>query len=210
MTHMSATSLPPSANAGERPGLRERKKAQTRADIRRHGLLLFIEQGFTETSVEQIAAAANVSPSTVFRYFPTKESIVLADVRETGIADAVRAQPGELTPIEAVRAAVQVAFGSFSAAEQDVDQIRQELVLSVPELAAATLNQVRGTIDALAAALAGRSDAPAVDIRLFAGAVVGILLAADTGEETSSGNYLERVNGGLDRLGTGFALTGDS
>jgi Bacterial regulatory proteins, tetR family len=47
MAHMSATSLPSSAKAGERPGLR-----------------LFTEQGFAETSVEQIAAAANVSPST--------------------------------------------------------------------------------------------------------------------------------------------------
>jgi dihydrofolate reductase len=78
------------------------------------------------------------------------------------------AQPGELTPIEAVRAAARVAFGSFSADERDVDQVRQELVLGVPELAAATLNQVRGTIDALAGALADRCDAPALDIRLFA------------------------------------------
>ena len=208
MAPMSATSLPSSGKAGERPGLRERKKAQTRADIRRHGLRLFTEQGFAETSVEQIAEAANVSPSTVFRYFPTKESIVLADVREIGIADSVRAQPSELTPIEAVRAAARVAFGSFSAGERDVDQVRQELVLSVPELAAATLNQVRGTIDSLTEAIADRCDAPTLDIRLFAGAVVGILLASDTDDQTSSESYLNRVNAGLDRLSTGFALTG--
>jgi MftR C-terminal domain len=101
-----------------------------------------------------------------------------------------------------------VAFGSFSADERDVDQVRQELVLSVPELAAATPNQVRGTIDALADALAHRGDASALDVRLFAGAVVGILLASDADAETPGESYLDRVNAGLDRLGTGFALTG--
>src|SRR6266516_841718 len=73
----------PAAPAGPapraRPGLRERKKARTRAAIRDHAMRLIREQGYDATTVEQIAEAAEVSPSTFFRYFPTKEDVVLQD-----------------------------------------------------------------------------------------------------------------------------------
>ena len=55
------------ADVPPRLGLRERKKAKTRALIQEHALRLFQQQGYDETSIEQIAEAAEVSPSTVFR-----------------------------------------------------------------------------------------------------------------------------------------------
>jgi AcrR family transcriptional regulator len=60
-------------------GLRERKKAATRAAIHDAAMELFAEQGFAATTVDRIAEAADVSRATVFSYFPTKEDIVFGD-----------------------------------------------------------------------------------------------------------------------------------
>src|ERR1700704_1597179 len=86
----------------DRPdGLRERKKARTRASIREHALRLFRENGYQRTTVEQIAAAAEVSPSTFFRYFPTKEDIILQDDMDTRMIEAMEQQPADLSPLSA-------------------------------------------------------------------------------------------------------------
>ncbi|MDN6487490.1 MAG: TetR/AcrR family transcriptional regulator, partial [Ancrocorticia sp.] len=61
------------------PGLRERKRRATIQSIQETALDLFDERGFGQVSVEEIAAAADVSPSSVYRYFGTKEGIILAD-----------------------------------------------------------------------------------------------------------------------------------
>ena len=81
-----------------RVSLRERKKARTRASLREHALRLFREQGYQATTVEQIAAAAEVSPSTFFRYFPTKEDVVLQDDMDTRMIAALEQQPAGLGP----------------------------------------------------------------------------------------------------------------
>ena len=91
-------------------GLRERKKARTRASIREHAMRLFLHQGFAQTSVEQIAEAAEVSPSTFFRYFPTKEDVVLADDLDPILLAALAAQPPELPPLVALRRAVEGTY----------------------------------------------------------------------------------------------------
>src|SRR5579863_10577394 len=103
-------------------GLRERKKARTRASLREHALRLFREQGYQATTVEQIAAAAEVSPSTFFRYYPTKEDVVLQDDMDTRMIEALERQPAGLGPVTAVRAATREVFASYSAADLDLIQ----------------------------------------------------------------------------------------
>jgi AcrR family transcriptional regulator len=80
---------------GEKPpllGLRERKKAKTRAAIQH-------EQGYDETKIEQISAAVEISDSTIYRYFPTKEDLVLWDEFDPLLIEAFKEQPPGLTPL---------------------------------------------------------------------------------------------------------------
>src|SRR3954449_1488575 len=80
------------------PGLRERKKAQTRQLIAEKARELFVERGFERVTVSEIARAADVSQKTVFNYFPTKEDIFYWQLEsfEEGMLDAVRSrEPGE-------------------------------------------------------------------------------------------------------------------
>src|SRR5882762_11429779 len=93
----------PARTAAKQPGLRERKKVQTREAIRSAAYRLFAEQGYDATPVDQIAAAADVSPSTVFRYFPTKEDIVLTDEYDEPMADVLRGRPLDEQPLASVR-----------------------------------------------------------------------------------------------------------
>src|SRR5215471_12740758 len=115
----------PGAAGAARPGLRERKKARTRAAIREHALRLFREQGYDETTVEQIADAAEVSPSTFFRYFPTKEDVVLQDDMDLLWLEVYRAQPPGLGPLAALRASVRTAFDALGAA--DLGELREAM-----------------------------------------------------------------------------------
>ena len=163
-------------------GLRERKKARTRLAIQHEALRLFTEQGYAATTVEQVAAAADVSPSTVFRYFPTKDDLVLTDELDPLLMAAYRAQPPGLGAVAALRATLREVFGDLDRALlADVDA-RARLILAVPELRAAMLDQLAQSITWLTELIAERSSRPADDpaARALAGAVIGVWIAAAT------------------------------
>ena len=139
------------------PGLREREKARTRASLQEHAIRLFREQGYQATTVEQIAAAAEVSPSTFFRYFPTKEDVVLQDDMDTRMVEALEQLPAELGPVAAMRAAMHEVLTSFSAADLEIVRETTRLSLTVPEIRARSLDEFSRTIGAMAEAVAKRS-----------------------------------------------------
>jgi AcrR family transcriptional regulator len=161
----------------ERPpvGLRERKKARTRAAIRQHALRLFRERGYAETTVDQIAAAAEVSPSTFFRYFPSKEDVVIQDDYDPLLVEAFRAQPPDLSPLRALRGAVQAVLGGISAADEAELREQSMLIFTVPELWAASLDNLTRTMDLVADLVAARIGRrpDELPVRVFAGAVLG-------------------------------------
>lgn len=94
------------------PGLRERKKQRTRATLIDAAVELCNRQGFEQTTVDQIAAVAEVSPRTFSRYFATKDAVVLAFIDEVVdmVAVELAEQPPEVSDIEALYRAHVQAF----------------------------------------------------------------------------------------------------
>ncbi|GGV31874.1 TetR family transcriptional regulator [Kitasatospora herbaricolor] len=96
---------PAATHPPEELGLRERKKLQTGRKLWTVAIGLFVERGFDQVSVAEIAAAAEVSKMTVFNYFPTKEDLVLLPMeKHTGeVAETVRDRPAGCSAVAAVR-----------------------------------------------------------------------------------------------------------
>jgi AcrR family transcriptional regulator len=159
-------------------GLRERKKAKTKAAIQEHALRLFREQGYAETTVEQIAAAAEVSPSTFFRYFPAKEDTVLTDLVDRQTFQVMVDAPAELSPLEALKYAVGEVFRDLTDEHLQLEMVRNDLIRSVPELRRGMLMEITRPRDLLAEAVATRLGRPVddPDLRLYAAAVMGVMM----------------------------------
>ena|ERR1022692_1403170 len=190
-------------------GLRERKKAKTRAAIREHALRLFRERGYSATTVEQIAAAAEVSPATFFRYFPTKEDAVLQDDMDVVTLAALEAQPPGLGPIAAMRSATKAMVAGLSPA--DLARLREtvQLSMSVPEVRARAVDEFTRTIDVVASALAKRAGRDPDDFaaRNVAGAMIGVIMAVTLGPpEAGPGDMFGRIDAALAHLEAGLPL----
>jgi len=189
--------------------LRERKKAKTRLAIREHAMALFKDQGYDKTTVEQIAAAAEVSPSTFFRYFPSKEEVVLQDDYDALLIAAFHAQQVDVPPLRALRNAISEVFLSMPEGQQAQEAERIRLMTAVPELRARMLAQVSEMIQTLAEAVAERVGRQSDDfeVRTFAGALVGVALgiAAGSGDDPAS-DYLRQFDRALTLLQAGLPL----
>jgi AcrR family transcriptional regulator len=166
------------------PGLRERKKLRTRATLIDAAVDLCGRQGFDRTTVDQIAANADVSPRTFSRYFVTKDAVALAMIDEVldVVAAELAAQPPELSIFEALkRAYLQMAYRAFEGASGAVSaerflQIVQILVSSRP-LQQSALDFRGNPVDV---AVAARLGTPVDDrrVKLVAGVFNGVLVTA--------------------------------
>jgi AcrR family transcriptional regulator len=201
-----------SAVPASRPGLRERKKIKTRQAIRKAAYRLFDEQGYNATSVERIAEEAEVSPSTVFRYFPTKEDIVLSDEYDPLLHDALLARPADEPPVTALRRAMLDVIGQAMAQEPGREPAeahqRMRLVQDVPALRARMTEHMSVTGRLLAGALADRTGLAedSFELRVLTGALLGALAEAmfcwaesDDGPDViaAADRALRLVEGGL-------------
>jgi AcrR family transcriptional regulator len=118
-------------------GLRELKRERTRRLISDKAFELFTDHGFGRTTVEQIAAAAEVGPSTLYRYFPTKETLVLEFV-EDSLFDALawfRQQPADTDLPDALQVVIERVLDQM---ESNPDRVRTvyDLAGQTPSLSA--------------------------------------------------------------------------
>ncbi|MGA2012807.1 MAG: TetR family transcriptional regulator [Solirubrobacteraceae bacterium] len=191
------------------PGLRERKKARTRTTIQAVALDLFERQGYGATTVDQIAALAEVSQSTFFRYFPTKEAVVLHDRYDPLLLAAFRAQPAQLSPIAALRATLRSVLGTLPAQELAHERQRAMLIVSVQELRAVALDQLVGTLVPFAEAVAERTRRTVEDpaVLAFTGAIIGVVMSAMlTAIRQPDADHFELIDAALAHLEAGLPI----
>jgi AcrR family transcriptional regulator len=148
-------------------GLRERKKRMTRQLISDTATGMFLESGFDEIRVADVAAACGVSEKTVYNYFPTKESLIF-DRFEDMEADVQRALGPDASPSPPVEAIVTIIvaelhrmFDSWDDTDRpfDLAMMRRftELVRQTPALRAAQMEMMERVVQAMAAAMAARA-----------------------------------------------------
>ncbi|WP_431914711.1 TetR family transcriptional regulator [Nonomuraea jabiensis] len=161
-------------------GLRERKRARTHAAISEAAIALFLERGFDQVSVAEVAEAAEVSKRTLFAYFPAKEDLVVhrfAD-HETEAGRVVRARPAGVAPLVALR-------DHFLDGLRDRDPITGlndipeilaliRMITETPSLRARATRFQEGSERALAEALQDTAGVPALTARLAATQVVAV------------------------------------
>jgi len=194
----------------DRPGLRERKKLKTRAAIRRATYRLAAEQGWEAATIEQIAAEAEVSPSTVVRYFPVKEDILLTDDQDELLVARLRARPAGEDPLDSLRAVVLDAVTAALAAEPEETRLRARLVGEIPAVRARLTETTAETGRLLSGAVAertGRSPGD-LEVRVFTAAVLGALREATVhwAEHGQGDDLVPLLDRTVDTLKAGLTL----
>ena len=201
---------PPDGQPATTIGLRERKKQKTRESIQRTALRLFIKQGYEQTTIEQIAAAVEISPSTFFNYFPTKEDVVLYDVYDPMAIRMFLERPTDEPLNVAVRRVLEGLAATF---EQDQQLIlaRGRLIMEVPELRGRLWDEVERTQSMLAQLLAERTGRRPDDfeVRVTARVLTGAILEATLEWMRTNGRrgLVELVMQALDVLESGTRLS---
>jgi AcrR family transcriptional regulator len=159
--------------------LRDRKKERTRRVIQAEALRLFTEKGFEATTIEEIAAAADVAPRTFFRYFPAKEEVVFWPVYRPLLGGLMAARPDE-SAVQALCHAIVDGLSAFY--DQDRERVldRIKLAFRTPALHPRLRQEQATSARAMAAVLAQRlgMSPDHLEVRAMAAAVAAALWVA--------------------------------
>ncbi|MEV1063347.1 TetR family transcriptional regulator [Streptomyces sp. NPDC050263] len=177
---MNLMTAAPSSTPADRPrlSLRERKKIKTREAIRTATYALVKEQGYDATTIDQIAERAEVSPSTVFRYFPTKEDIVLTDEYDPILLEELRARPADEPVPDTMRYVMKEGIRQGIQEQLEMAQMRTHLMVQVPAVRSRMMESMSVTGRMLCTAIGERTgrDPDSLEVRVYAMSLIGGLM----------------------------------
>lgn len=184
--------------------LRVTRAEQTRQRLQDHAIRLFVQRGFDNVTVEEVARAAGVSHMTFFRYFPKKESVVLDDPYDPVIGGAVARQDPGLPALERVCLGVLESWDRLDEPGDEMTRIRIRLAAGHRSLRARIWENNFRTEEIIVEALTG-TGVTMLEARVAAGAVLGALTAAlfDWAEDEAAGTLGDRIRRALGQLATG-------
>lgn len=191
-------------------GLRERKKRERRQRIEEVAIELFEQQGFDDTTIEQIAAAADIAPRTFFSYFDSKDDVVLADYadRLDRIVGELDRRPADEPIWTALRSSFAVVASDYEA-EADRLARRFAIMATTPSVHARSLQLQAGWELTLGSHIAAREGAETDDPEpglLAAAALAAMRASLQYWLTTDRTTLLPRlVQESFDRLGGGLA-----
>jgi len=190
-------------------GLRERKKIKTRESIQREAMRLIGKQGYEQTTVEQIAAAVEISPSTFFNYFPSKDDVVLYDAYDPVIIDLMSQRPpGE--PLSVSFRSVLEAMGGIFERDREIILARGKLWFEVPTLRARLWEQLEQAQVLMSTMIAQRSGRDPNDFEIRVIVMIVVTAALEAMRQwllrDGKGSFVDLVNQALDLVDAGARL----
>jgi AcrR family transcriptional regulator len=190
-------------------GLRERKKKKTRESIQHEAMRLFGKQGYEQTTIEQIAAAVEISPSTFFNYFPSKEDVVLYDSYDPILARLLSERPADEPLSVSFRRVLEAMDGIFQR-DREIILARGRLWFEVPALRARLWEELEKAQAFLRMQIAQRSgrDADDFETRVAVAVMVGAALEAmrEWMRRDGKGSFVVLVNQALELVEAGARL----
>jgi len=190
-------------------GLRERKKQKTRESIQREAMRLIQKQGYDQTTIEQIAAAVEISPSTFFNYFPTKEDVVLYDAYDPVLASLLTERPAA-EPLSIAFRRVLEEMGGIFERDRDIILARGRLWFEVPALRARIWEEMEKAQLFMNGLIAQRSGRDADDFETRVTVAVMVMAAMEAMGEwlrrDGKGSFVALINQALDIVEAGARL----
>ena len=181
--------------------LRERKKLKTRESIQREAMRLIQKQGYEKTTIEQIAAAVEISPSTFFNYFPNKEDVVLYDAYDPIIGKLLLERPADEPLSVAIRNVLEEMAGIFER-DREIILARARLWLDEPSLRARLWEELERGRDFMSLVIAQRSGRAADDFDIRVPVMVIVMAAMEAMREwvrhDGKGSFVTTVSHALD------------